>query len=90
MRSLKTAVKIWKKEVEFKFITWGITPEYRANYRRMRQEAFRSTKSAMLNDLLNRHRIGDIIIFPEDLEKLQALRSVPIYRSIEEIYKKYL
>ena len=90
MRSLKTAVKIWKKEIEFKAITWGITPEYRSNYRRMRQEAFRSTKISMLNDLFNRHRIGDIRIFPEDLDRLQSLRDTPIYRHIEEIYKKYL
>lgn len=90
MRSLKTAVKIWKKEIEFKAITWGISLEYRSNYRKMRQEAFRSTKTAMLNDLFNRHRIGDIRIFPEDLERLQSLRTTPIYRHIEEIYKKYL
>lgn len=90
MRSLKTAVKIWKKEIEFKFTTWGISPEYRSNYRRMRREAYTSTKNAMLQDLFNRHRIGDIRIFPEDLEKLQQLNQIPIYRHIEEIYKKYL
>lgn len=90
MRSLKTAVKIWKKEIEFKAITWGISPEYRSNYRKMRQEAFRSTKISMLNDLFNRHQIGDIVISSDDLGKLRALRFNPIYRHIEEIYKKYL
>ena len=29
MRGLKTAVKIWKKEIEFKFTTWGVKEEER-------------------------------------------------------------
>jgi len=90
MRGLKTAVRIWKKEIEFKAVTWGISPEYRANYRRMRQEAIRYSKAAMLNDLFNRHRIGEIRIFPEDLEKLQNLNITPIYSQIESIYRRYL
>ena len=41
MRGLKTAVKIWKKEIEFKFTTWGIKEEQRKN--------FRDRKSTRLN-----------------------------------------
>ena len=90
MRGLKTAVRIWKKEIEFKTITWGISPEYRTQYRKMRQDAYRHAKIAMLEDLFNRHRIGDIRIYPEDLTNLQRLTQTPIYNQIEEIYKKYL
>lgn len=90
MRGLKTAVRIWKKEIEFKFTTWGISPEHRSNYRRMRQESIRHLRVHLINDLLNRHRIGDIILFKEDLEELQALRRVPIMKKVEEIYRKYL
>lgn len=90
MRGLKTAVRIWKKEIEFKAITWGISPGYRSHYRKMRQEAIRQAKFAMLSDLFNRNRIGDIRIYPDDLEKLQGLSVIPIYNQIEVIYKKYL
>ena len=38
MRGLKTAVKIWKKEIEFKFTTWGVKEEERKNFRKMRQD----------------------------------------------------
>lgn len=44
----------------------------------------------MLSDLFNRNRIGDIRIYPDDLEKLQGLSVIPIYNQIEVIYKKYL
>ena len=90
MRGLKTAVRIWKKEIEFKFTTWGISPEHRANYRRMRQESIRHLRVYLIDDLLNRHRVGDVILFKEDLEELQTLRRVPIMRKVEEIYRKYL
>jgi len=90
VRSLKTAVRIWKKEIEFKAITWGISPEYRVQYRKMRQDSYRHAKIAMLEDLFNRHRIGDIRIYPEDLTNLQRLTQTPIYNQIEEIYRKYL
>jgi len=90
MRSLKTAVKIWKKEIEFKFTTWGISREYRANYRRMRREAYRNTKKHMAADLLSRHEIGDIILDREDFSKIQRLSHLPVFLVVEEIYKKYL
>ena len=90
MRGLKTAVKIWKKEIEFKAATWGISTEHRVNYRKMRQESIKHARIAMLHDLFNRHRIGDIRILPADLERLQILSLTPIYRHIEEIYRKYL
>lgn len=90
MRGLKTAVRIWKKEIEFKAITWRISPEHRSNYRRMRQDSIRALRLALVNDLLNRHRVGDMQLFKEDLEALQRLRRVPIMAEIEEIYRKYL
>jgi len=90
MRSLKTAVKIWKKEVEFKAITWGISPEHRSHYRKMRQDSIRHTKRAMASDLLNRNQIGDIIMDREDLSKIQFLNNLPVFRVVEEIYRKYL
>ena len=90
MRSLKTAVKIWKKEIEFKAITWGISPDYRSHHRKMRQESLRSTKRSMAADLLNRNQIGDIIMDKEDFSKIQFLNRLPVFRVVEEIYKKYL
>lgn len=90
MRGLKTAVKIWKKEIEFKLTTWGISPEHRANYRKMRQEAIRHAKMAMIGDLLNRHQVGDLKIYEVDLIKLRQLKQTPIFDQIEEIYRRYL
>jgi len=90
MRGLKTAVKIWKKEIEFKFTTWGIKEEHRTSFRKMRQGAIKALRINMVNDLLNRHNVGDLQIFKEDLENLHRLRRTPIMKEIEEIYKKYL
>ena len=90
MRSLKTAVKIWKKELEFKITTWKIKEEERKNYREQRQKQIRETKRAMASDLLNRHYIGDIIVDREDLSKIQRLNNLPVFRVVESIYKKYL
>jgi hypothetical protein len=89
MRGLKTAVQIWKKEIEFKFTTWGIKEEQRKNMRSMRQGSIRHLRQALISDLMNRHHIGDIIIFPEDLVKLSNLRRTPILSEIEVIHKKY-
>ena len=90
MRSLKTAVKIWKKEIEFKMTTWGISPEHRTHYRKMRREAYRDTKSRMIQDLLTRSRIGDITLEKDHLEILQNGKKTLVFREVEEIYKKYL
>ena len=90
MRGLKTAVKIWKKEIEFKFTTWGVKEEHRTSFRKMRQGAIKALRINMVNDLLNRHNVGDLQIFKEDLENLHRLRRTPIMKEIEEIYKKYL
>lgn len=90
MRGLKTAVKIWKKEIEFKFLTWGIEEEKRENYRKRRQESIRHTRISMIRDLFNRHQIGDIILYQVDIDRLQALKKTPIFRHIEEIYKRYI
>jgi len=90
MRGLKTAVKIWKKEIEFKLTTWGIKEEERKNFRKMRQGAIRALRINMVDDLLNRQKVGDLQIDKGDLETLRRLRRVPIMKEIEEIYKKYL
>jgi hypothetical protein len=90
MRSLKTAVRIWKKEIEFKMTTWGISPEHRNHYRKMRHDAIKALRLAMVDDLLNRNNVGDLRIFKEDLEELHRLRRTPIFGKIEEMYKKYL
>lgn len=90
MRSLKTAVKIWKKEIEFKAITWGISPEHRSHYRKMRQDSFKGLKNHMVSDLLNRHRIGDITLERDHLELLQNPHGIPVFKVIDEIYKIYL
>lgn len=90
MRGLKTAVRIWKKEIEFKAITWGISPEHRSNYRKMRQDSIKHLRLFMVNDLLSRQNVGDLRIFKEDLEELHRLKRTPIMKKIEEIYKKYL
>ena len=89
MRGLKTAVQIWKKEIEFKFTTWGIKEEQRKNVRSMRQDSIRHLRQALISDLMNRHHIGDIVIFAEDLGKLRDLRRTPILGQIEDIHKKY-
>jgi hypothetical protein len=90
MRGLKTAVKIWKKEIEFKFTTWGIKEEQRTSFRKMRQGAIKALRINMVEDLLNRHKVGDLQIYKEDIEALHRLRRTPIIKEIEEIYRKYL
>jgi hypothetical protein len=90
MRGLKTAVRIWKKEIEFKAITWGVKEEQRKNLRKMRQESIRSLRLAMVDDLLNRHKVGDLRIFKDDIESLWRLSETPVMAEIEGIYKKYL
>jgi hypothetical protein len=90
MRGLKTAVKIWKKEIEFKFTTWGIKEEQRTSFRKMRQGAIKALRINMVEDLLNRHKVGDLQIYKEDIEALHRLRITPIIKEIEGIYKKYL
>ena len=90
MKGLKTAVKIWKKEIEFKFTTWGIKEEQRASFRKMRQSTIKALRANMVEDLLNRHKVGDLQIYREDIESLHRLRRTPIMKEIEGIYKKYL
>lgn len=90
MKSLKTAVKIWKKEIEFKLTTWGVKEEERVSFRKRRQEQIKDTKLLIARDLLNRDRIGDIILTPEDRALIQNLRALPVFRVVEGIYKKYL
>ena len=90
MRSFKTAVKIFKKEVEMKWITYGIAEEDRTSFRRSRQEAIRGLRDRMIDDLLNRNRIGEIRIWKEDLEELYRMRSTPVLTIIEKIYLKYI
>jgi hypothetical protein len=90
MRSLKTAVKIWKKEIEFKLITWGIEEKKRTNFRTSRQAQIKDAKRIMATDLLNRNRIGDIILCKDDLEALQRPQGLPVFKIVEEIYRKYL
>lgn len=90
MKSLKTAVKIWKKEVEFKITTWKIKEGERENFRRMRQDQIRDTKLMMARDLLNRDNIGDITLDREDRAAIQNLRALPVFRVVEKIYRKHL
>jgi molybdopterin synthase catalytic subunit len=90
MRGLKTAVKIWKKEIEFKFTTWGIKEEQRTSFRKMRQGAIKVLRMNMVQDLLNRHKVGDLQVYKEDLDSLHRLRRTPVMKEIEDIYKKYL
>ena len=90
MRGLKTAVKIWKKEIEFKFTTWGIKEDQRASFRKMRQATIKVLRTNMVEDLLNRQRVGDLQIYMEDIESLHRLKRTPIMKEIDDIYKKYL
>ncbi len=90
MRGLKTAVKIWKKEIEFKLTTWGIKEEQRTSFRKMRQATIKTLRTNMVEDLLNRQNVGDLQIYKEDIESLHRLRRTPIMKEIEDIYKKYL
>jgi hypothetical protein len=90
MRSFKTAVKIFKKEVEMKWITYGIPIEDRTAFRKSRQETIRGLKSQMIDDLLNRHKVGDIQIWKEDINELHRMKSTPIFAVIERLYVKYI
>jgi hypothetical protein len=90
MRSLKTAVKIFKKEVEMKWITYGIPIEDRTAFRKSRQESIRSLRAQMIDDLLNRHKVGDIQIWKEDINELHRMKSTPIFAVIERLYVKYI
>lgn len=90
MRSFKTAVKIFKKEIEMKWITYGIPKEDRVSFRRQRQEMIRAVRARMIDDLLNRNRMGEIQIWKEDLEELNRMKSTPVLTVIERIYLKYI
>jgi len=90
MRSLKTAVKIFKKEIEMKWITYGIPIEDRTAFRKSRQETIRSLRAQMIDDLLNRHKVGDIQIWKEDINELHRMKSTPIFAVIERLYVKYI
>lgn len=90
MRSFKTAVKIFKKEVEMKWITYGIPKDDRTAFRRSRQETIRSLRGRMVDDLLNRHKLGDIQIWKEDVEELHRMKVTPVFSIIERIYVKYI
>ena len=87
MRGLKTAVKIWKKEIEFKFTTWGIKEEQRTSFRKMRQGAIKVLRMNMVQDLLNRHKVGDLQVYKEDLDSLHRLRRTPVMTERDDIYK---
>ena len=90
MRSFKTAVKIFKKEIEMKWITYGIPIEDRTAFRKARQEAIRDLRTRMIEDLLNRHKVGDIQVWKEDIEELHRMRSTPVLSIIEKLYVKYI
>ena len=90
MRSFKTAVKIFKKEIEMKWITYGIPIEDRTAFRKARQEAIRDLRTRMIEDLLNRHKVGDIKIWKEDIDELHRMRSTPVLSIIEKLYVKYI
>jgi hypothetical protein len=90
MKSFKTAVKIWKKEMQFKLTVWKIDEVARDSSRIMRQNWIKDTKQVMISDLINRHRIGDIILTPEDLKTLQNPKGTLVFSVIEEIYKRNL
>lgn len=90
MRSFKTAVQIFKKEIEMKWITYGIPVEDRTSFRKSRQEAIRGLRARMIDDLLNRNRMGEIRIWKEDLEELHRMKSTPVLTIIEKIYLKYI
>lgn len=90
MRSFKTAVKIFKKEVEMKWITYGIPIEDRTAFRKSRQETIRGLRAQMIDDLLNRHKVGDIQIWKEDINELHRMKVTPIFEVIERLYIKYI
>jgi len=90
MRSFKTAVKIFKKEIEMKWITYGIPIEDRTAFRKARQESIRGLRNQMIEDLLNRHKVGDFKIWKEDIEELHRMRTTPVFSIIERIYVKYI
>ena len=90
MRSFKTAVKIFKKEVEMKWITYGIPIENRTTFRRARQEAIRDLRNRMIDDLLNRHKLGEIQVWKEDVEELNRMKTTPVFSIIEKLYVKYI
>ena len=90
MRSFKTAVKIFKKEVEMKWITYGIPIENRTTFRRARQEAIRDLRNRMIDDLLNRHKLGEIQVWKEDVAELHRMKATPVFSIIEKLYVKYI
>jgi hypothetical protein len=56
----------------------------------MRQGAIKVLRMNMVQDLLNRHKVGDLQVYKEDLDSLHRLRRTPVMKEIEDIYKKYL
>jgi len=82
-------LEIWKKQIKVKFILYGVDEELRKSVRRMRQDSIRHMRQALISDLMNRHHVGDIVIFPEDLAELRGLKRRPILIKIEVIHRKY-
>ena len=73
-----------------KWITYGIPVEDRTSFRKSRQEAIRDLRTRMIDDLLNRHKVGDIQVWKEDIEELHRMRSTPVLSIIEKLYVKYI
>lgn len=90
MRTLEVALKIWEKQIKFKFITWGVKEDQRKALRKMRQNQIRNLRIFLIEDLLNRNRVGDLRIETGDKELLHRLKGKPTISEIEFVYKKYL
>lgn len=89
MNHLNRKLRLLYKQLRFWMIAGGAKEE-RDYYRRMRLEAIRTQRSILREDLLNRHRIGDIILEKDDIVSLEEMRVSPVFAKIEKIYTKYL
>lgn len=89
MKRLGRKIRLLYKQLKFWLIAGGVKEE-REYYRKIRLEAIRNHRSILREDLLNRNRIGDIILDKDDIVSLEEMRISPVFAKIEKIYRKYL
>jgi hypothetical protein len=84
--------KVWRNILRRQFTAWvvnlGSDKFERSLARKRRLESIRDLKSAMQGDILNRSRLGEIVIPKEDLEKIKSPNFPPSLLVLEKIYRQ--
>jgi hypothetical protein len=88
MRGLKVWANILRRRFTVWLVTAGSGKSERSLLRRRRLESIRGLKEAMTSDILNRHKLEEITIRKEDLEKIKSQNSPPSLLTLEKIYRE--